>query len=258
MPVNIPELVKEKPLLMGILNITPDSFSDGGKYFNLENAVNHAKELIKSGFHIIDVGGESTRPGAELISEDEEIRRVIPAIQEIIKLKKIVSIDTYKSKVAKAALEAGADLINDVSGLTMDEEMVNVAREFNCPIVIMHNEGIPARKDVVYNVSTSSETIVNKIVSWLQKQTNYAIKNGIKKENIIIDPGIGFGKTPEENFFIIENLFEFKSLGFPILIGPSRKSFIKAIHGEDTDIEKKSKEIVDLCIRNGADIVRIH
>lgn len=264
MPVNIPELVKKKPLFMGILNVTPDSFSDGGKYFNLENAINHAKELINSWFHIIDVGGESTRPGAELISEDEEIKRVIPAIEILHRdvacsaSTCTISIDTYKSKVAKAALEAGAGIINDVSGLTMDENMVNVAKEFNCPIVIMHNEGIPARKDVVYNVSTNSKTTVNKIIQWLTKQTSYAIENGIKKENIIVDPGIGFGKTPEENLFIIENLFEFKSLGFPILIGPSRKSFIKAIYGENTDLEKKSKEIIDLCIKNGADIVRGH
>jgi dihydropteroate synthase len=258
MPVNIPELVKKKPLFMSILNITPDSFSDGGKYFDLENAINHAKELINSGFHIIDVGGESTRPGALLITEAEEIKRVLPVIEYIRRdaARSVstctISIDTYKSKVAKAALEAGAEIINDVSGLTMDKEMVNVAKDFNCPIVIMHNEGIPARKDVVYNVS------IDQIIQWLKKQTDYAMENGIKKENIIIDPGIGFGKTTEENLFIIENLSKFKSLGFPILIGPSRKSFIKAIYGEDADIEKKSKEIVDLCIKNGADIVRVH
>lgn len=245
---------------MGILNITPDSFSDGGKYFSPEDAINHAKKLITSEFHIIDVGGESTRPGAELISEEEEMKRAIPIIHEISKIKAsyppfLISIDTYKSKVAKAALEAGADIINDVSGLTMDKEMVNIARDFNCPIIIMHNNGVPAHRNIARNISTNT---IKEIISWLQKQTNYAIENGIRKENIIIDPGIGFGKTPEEDLSIIENLEELKTLGYPILIGHSKKSFIKKIYGENIDIDLKTKELTNLALKNGANIIRVH
>lgn len=260
MPTSILELTNKSPVLMGILNITTDSFSDGGKYFNLEDAVSHAKELINNGFHILDVGGESTRPGANPVSEEEEIKRVIPVIHEISKIRTsyppfLISIDTYKSKVAKAALEAGADIINDVSGLTMDKEMVNVARDFNCPIIIMHNNGIPAQRSVVYKDSTN---IIEEIISWLSKQTNYAIENGIKRENIIIDPGIGFGKTPEEDLSIIENLQELKFLGYPILIGHSKKSFIKKIYGKNVDIGLKTKELTDLAVKNGANIIRVH
>lgn len=281
MSTNILGLTSKNPLLMGILNITTDSFSDGGKYFKLEDAIKHAEELINSGFHIIDVGGESTRPGATPISEEEEISRVVPVIHEISRIREerkkgrgetinqesqfpnppiphllfLISIDTYKSKVAKAALEAGADIINDVSGLTMDKEMVSVARDFNCPVIIMHNDGIPARRNITNNTSTDK---IKEIISWLKKQTNYAIENGIKKENIIIDPGIGFGKTPEEDLCIIENLQELKALGYPILIGHSKKSFIKKIYGENTDIDLKTKELTDLAVKNGANIIRVH
>lgn len=261
---------------MSILNVTPDSFSDGGKYLNIEDAIKHADELIKSGVDIIDIGGESTRPGAVLISEEEELKRVIPVIYELTKnvsasrrnsepAKEIlISIDTYKSNVAQLAINAGAKIINDVSGLTMDPDMVNVAAKNNCPIVIMHNEGIPATKPepVVRRTGESAnwrkrDEVIQQIYAWLKKQTNYAIKNGVKKENIIIDPGLGFGKTPEEDFYIIQNLSEFKSLGYPILIGPSHKSFIRKLF-PDSDIKAKSKEIIDLAIKNGANIVRMH
>lgn len=264
----ISDLVK-RPIIMGILNITPDSFSDGGKYFRIEDAVNHARELIKQGVDIIDIGGESTRPNARPISEEEELKRVVPVICELKKksLEILISIDTYKANVAQLALNVGARMINDVSGLTMDPEMIRVAREADCPIVIMHNRGIPATKPVDSeqwkverknrSLSTCDCPLIEEIHEWLQKQTNYAIANGVKRENIIIDPGIGFGKTAEEDFEIIKNLKEFKSLGFPILVGPSRKSFIKKLFG-DSDFEKKSKEMIDLAIRNGADIVRVH
>ena len=260
------ELLKtKKPLFMGVLNITPDSFSDGGKYFNLADAVKHAEELINSGVGIIDIGGESTRPGAEPVSEEEELRRVIPvvkhcrgAINRASTGHIIISIDTYKSKVAKAVLETGANMINDVSGLTMDPNMVHVAAKANCPIVIMHNTGIPATKPGCKGGSSPSPAIVlQEIYSWLQKQTQHAIDNNIKKENIIIDPGIGFGKSAEEDLFIIENLKEFKSLGFPILIGPSRKSFIRKLFGE-RNLEEKSKEMIKLAVKNGGDIIRMH
>lgn len=240
---------------MGILNITPDSFFDGGKYFQINDAIKHAEELLNRGVDIIDVGGESTRPGAKLISEEEELKRVIPVIYELKKRlpNVFISIDTYKSNVADLALKAGARIVNDVSGLTMDPGMIQIVRDANCPIVIMHNEGIPATR----NEKAKKNSILKTVYNWLQKQTDFAISNGIKKENIIIDPGIGFGKSAKENLYIIENLKEFKSLGFPILVGPSRKSFIKELFGEDK-IEIKAKEMVKLAIKNGADIVRVH
>jgi dihydropteroate synthase len=248
----------KKTLFMGILNITPDSFSDGGKYFDMENALNHTKKMIKNGVDIIDVGGESTRAGAKPVSEEEELKRIIPVIKEISSLitrhSLLISVDTYKSNVAKIALEAGADMINNVSGLTMDENMVNVAREAGCPIVIMHNKGIPATKP---GTRVKGNSIVEEVYNWLKKQTDYAIKNGVKKENIIIDPGLGFGKTPEEDMFLIEHLYEFKSLEFPILTGSSNKSFIRKLFPND-DFKIKNNEIVQLAIRNGANIIRMH
>ena len=273
--VKISDLVKKKkPLIMGILNVTPDSFSDGGKYFKLEDALKHTIELIKQGADIIDIGGESTRPGATLITEEEELKQVIPVICELCKItekvsanrrtgksaKKIsISIDTCKANVARAALEAGVDMINDVSGLTKDLDMVKVAAKYNCPIVIMHNRGIPATKPESENrrIRESSKKLIGEVYTWLQKQTNYAIKTGIKQENIIIDLGIGFGKTPEEDLALIKNLQEFKSLGFPILVGPSRKSFIRKLFG-DEDFENKNTEIIKLIIKNGVDILRVH
>ena len=224
---------------MSILNITPDSFSDGGKFFQIENAIKHVEHLIKNGTDI---------------SEEEELKRVIPVIYEMKKIFQgiFISIDTYKANVAQLALNAGAKMINDVSGLTMDPDMIHVAAKANCPVVIMHNRGIPATKP-----DTASCQIIPEIYTWLKRQTDQAITNGIKKENIIIDPGLGFGKTAEENLLLIENLKEFKLLGFPVLVGPSRKSFIKNLFpGEN--IEKKSKEIIELAVKNGADIVRIH
>ncbi len=247
-------LLMKKIVLMGILNITPDSFLDGGKYFQIEDAIKHAEELVKNKVDIIDIGGESTRPGAEYVSEEEELKRVIPVIYELKKrLPNIfISIDTYKSNVAQLAINAGAKMINDVSGLTIDPDMVHVAAKANCPIVIMHNDGIPATKPNKIN-----ENLLKEVSNWLKKQTQYAIDNGIKKENIIIDPGLGFGKTADEDLYLINNLKEFKSLGFPVLVGPSRKSFIKKIFPND-DIDVKTKEIIDLTVTNGADIIRVH
>ncbi len=249
----ISDLVK-KPIVMGILNITPDSFSDGRKYFQIEDAIKHTEKLIENGVDIIDIGGESTRPGAELISEEEELKRVIPIIYEVKKRFPdiFISIDTYKSNVAQLALNAGARMINDVSGLTMDPDMVHVAAKANCPIVIMHNKGIPATKP-----NESNKNIIREVYTWLKKQAQHTIGNGVKKENIIIDPGLGFGKTVEEDLCLIENLREFKSLGFPILVGPSRKSFIKKLFPEE-NLEKKSKEMIELAVKNGVDILRVH
>ena len=261
----ISDLIKSKrPIVIGILNITPNSFSDGGKYFQIEDALKHAEKLIHEGIDIIDIGGESTRPDADYVSEEEELKRVIPVIYELKKRspEMLISIDTYKANVARLAINAGARIINDVSGLTMDPDMVHVAAKVNCPIVIMHNMGIPATKlisgeDCRGGSVTRPAKGLQEVYRWLKKQTQYAIGNGIKKENIIIDPGLGFGKTPEEDLYLIKSLKEFKSLGFPILVGPSRKSFIKKLFPNNA-LEVKSKEVIELAINNGADIVRVH
>ena len=245
-----------QPIIMGILNVTPDSFSDGGKYLQSKDAIKQVEKLIDSGANIIDIGGESTRPGAVLISEEEELKRVIPVIYEIRKIFPdiLISIDTYKSNVAQLAVNAGINMINDVSGLTMDPHMGKVAASANCPIVIMHNTGIPATKPPEDELeSWRTGKMINEICKWLKKQINYAIKNGIKKENIIIDPGIGFGKSAREDLILIKNLKEFKSLDCPMLVGVSRKSFMKKLFSED-----KTKEMTELAIKNGADIVRVH
>lgn len=256
------EILKtKKPLIMGILNVTPDSFSDGGKYFQVEDAIKHAEELIKNGIDIVDIGGESTRPGAITVSEEEELRRVLPIIvacrdiaDNIHTTKILISIDTYKSNVARKSIEAGANIINDVSGLTKDLNMIHVAKELDCSLVIMHNKGIPATKP---DNRQQTINIVNEVYNWLNKQTQYAIDNGVDSNNIIIDPGIGFGKTREEDMELVENLTVFKSLGFPILVGTSRKSFIKELFGKEI-FEGKNKEIIELCAKNGADIIRVH
>ena len=258
-PLNFKKWCKnpDKTLIMGVLNITPDSFSDGGKYFSKNAAIKHALKLINEGSDIIDVGGESTRPGASPLTIEEEITRVIPVIKEIRKLSKniLISIDTYKSEVAKEAVKYGANIINDISGLVMDDRMVHIAAELDVPVIIMHLKGTP----MDMQVNPTYENLISEITEFLRTQIQYALKNGVKKHNIIIDPGIGFGKTIEHNFKIIANLEKFKKIGFPILIGPSRKSFIGNLLKLPLDkrLEGTAASIA-IGIVNGARIVRVH
>lgn len=258
-PLNFKKWCKnpDKTLIMGVLNITPDSFSDGGKYFSKNAAIKHALKLINEGSDIIDVGGESTRPGASPLTIEEEITRVIPVIKEIRKLSKniLISIDTYKSEVAKEAVKYGANIINDISGLVMDDRMVHIAAELDVPVIIMHLKGTP----MDMQVNPTYENLISEITEFLRTQIQYALKNGVKKHNIIIDPGIGFGKTIEHNFKIIANLEKFKKIGFPILIGPSRKSFIGNLLKlpPDKRLEGTAASIA-IGIVNGARIVRVH
>ncbi len=218
----------QKTAIMGILNITPNSFYDGGKYLNLSDAVKRAEKMLEDGADIIDIGGESTRPGAEPVPEEEEIERVIPVIKELRKQlgdKFLISIDTYKSKVAKMALDEGADIVNDISGLGFDKNMVKVIAEYDCPVVINHIKGKPQnmQKKVYYS------DVVAEIIDYFERRIEYALENGVRKDRLIIDVGIGFGKYVEHNIEIIKRLREFKVLGLPQLIGISRKSFIGAI-----------------------------
>ncbi|RKX62146.1 MAG: dihydropteroate synthase [Thermodesulfobacteriota bacterium] len=215
------------PYFVGILNVTPDSFSDGGKYLNLKSALNRAKELLEEGAEIIDVGGESTRPFSDPVPEEEELKRVIPVIKTIKKEfpDSIISIDTYKSKVAEEALKAGANIVNDISALRFDSNMIEVIKDFNCPIIIMHMQGNPK----TMQINPTYKDVVKEVKEFLQKRIEFLVEKGIPFENIIIDPGIGFGKTFKHNLQILKNLESFQELNRPILIGHSRKSFIGEI-----------------------------
>ncbi|MBI88951.1 MAG: dihydropteroate synthase [Candidatus Marinimicrobia bacterium] len=242
---------------MGILNVTPDSFSDGGKYLNVDKALSHCRNLIKDGADIIDIGGESTKPGSELISPEEEIERVIPVLKKIQSFSKdtIISIDTTKSKVAKKAIEFGADIINDVSGLSFDAKMSEVVSDYDVHIIIMHMKGTPKNMQI----NPKYDFLINEISSFFNEKIKMAINSGIKKDRIIIDPGIGFGKTINHNFQILNKLNDFSAFGLPIMIGPSRKSFIGLTLDLPIDerIEGTSASVT-AGIMNGARIVRVH
>ncbi len=242
---------------MGILNVTPDSFSDGGRFTRVNIAVDHAINMIDDGAHIIDIGGESTRPGSVPVSEDEECERILPVIESIKKInsKITISIDTYKASVAKRAIEAGADMVNDISGLTFDSNMLPLLSGKDIPVIIMHINGKPKtmQNNPVY------DDLIEDIKSFLYHQSKVAEESGIKKDHIILDPGIWFGKTFDNNFTLLRRLDEICSLGYPIMIGPSRKAFIGDVLDLPTDdrIEGTLATIV-AGIMNGAKIVRVH
>jgi dihydropteroate synthase len=246
----------KETLLMGILNVTPDSFSDGGLFFNKEKAVAHGLKLVEEGAHLIDVGGESTRPGSKPLPLEEELRRVIPVIESLKREVNIpISIDTYKSTVAKRALEAGAEIINDISGLHFDPDLAHVAAREDVPIVLMHIRGTPEtmQRDVHYN------SLFSEIIQYLRKSIQTAESAGLDPEQIIIDPGIGFGKTMEDNLLIIKNLQEFKILGKPILLGTSRKNFIgKVLNAEVNERLEGTLSSIAIGVLNGAHIIRCH
>jgi dihydropteroate synthase len=247
----------KKTYIMGILNVTPDSFSDGGLYFNKDKAVQHALKLVEEGADIIDIGGESTRPGSEPVSAEEEIRRTVPVIKAISKEIKIpISIDTYKSEVARCALDAGAAIVNDISGLRFDPEMPKVVAKYGVPAIIMHIKGRP--KDMQQN--PFYEALIPEIMNYLRISIGLANKFGIPDDKIIIDPGIGFGKTFEHNLEIIKNLKELTFLGKPIAIGVSRKAFIGKILGDIPSSERLegTAAAVAISIFNGVNIVRVH
>ena len=243
-------------LIMGILNMTPDSFSDGGQFKSHDKAIDHALKMVEEGANIIDIGGESTRPGAESVQLEEELSRTIPII-EAIRLKSdcLISIDTYKSKVAKAALAAGADMVNDISGLTFDHNMASLVAERNVPVIIMHIKGKPG--DMQKN--PNYDNLIKEIKAFFEVQIAIAKKAGIDSGNIILDPGIGFGKRLEDNFEIIRELGQISTMGYPVLLGPSRKSFIGFTL--DLPIEERIEGTlasITAGVINGARIVRVH
>lgn len=241
---------------MGIVNCTPDSFSDGGQFKTPYDAAEHAVKLIKEGADIIDIGGESTRPGSDPVSESEELERVIPVVELIRKeCDAWISIDTCKANVARIAVEAGADMINDISGLRFDPNMAGVAATVDVPVVAMHILGNPKtmQENPVY------EDVVRTVFDYFSERIESLVNQGIKMENIIIDPGIGFGKTTEHNLSMLNNLGELCKLDRPIMVGPSRKSFLGNILGLDVENRLEgSAAAVALSIKNGAHIVRVH
>src|SRR3989339_881060 len=242
--------------VMGILNVTPDSFYDGKRYNTTELAVNHALKMIEEGADIIDVGGESTRPGAYPISEAEELKRVIPLIKMLSKqTRKPISIDTYKASVAEKAVDAGASIINDIGGLLMDKHMAKVAAGAKVPVIIMHKKGKPR----TMQKNPIRKNVMSEIISYLQKSISRAGNAGIDEDKIILDPGIGFGKTLHQNLEILKRLREFKTMGFPILIGTSRKKFIGTILKLSTR-ERLYGTLATLAVAvmNAAHIVRVH
>jgi dihydropteroate synthase len=246
-----------KTYIMGILNVTPDSFYDGSLYFDKERAIEHAFRMEYEGADIIDVGGESTRPGSEAISVEEEIRRVIPVIETLAKRIKVpISIDTYKSAVAEAAISAGASIVNDISGLRFDPKMPEVVAKNEVPVVIMHIKGTP--KDMQKN--PTYKALIPEIMDYLREGITIARNAGIPDDKIIIDPGIGFGKTVEHNLEIIKRLNEFTGFEKPILLGPSRKSFIGKTLGDlpVTERLEGTAAAVAIGIFNGANIIRVH
>lgn len=236
----------KKQCIMGILNVTPDSFSDGGKYVDVGRAVEHAYKMVEDGADIIDIGGESSRPGCEPVSEDEELRRVIPVVKRLAKeLSVPLSIDTYKSSVARACLEEGVCIVNDISGLR-DPVMAKVVAQYSVPVVVMHMPGMPkTMKSYAFH-----DDPVNEVKKYLEERVRYAHELGIQQ--VVIDPGFGFGKNPEQNYAILTRLSEFQSLECPILLGPSRKLFC------DGKKMLSRLEIVCRCVKSGAHILRVH
>ncbi len=252
------------PLIMGIINVTPDSFSDGGKFISPQSAVEHGKEMVRQGAHILDIGGESTRPFSDPVSEEEQINRVIPVIKELSETVHVpISIDTTSAKVAEAALDAGASIINDISALRMDKFMAPLAAKTGVPLILMHMKGSPKdmQLDPIY------ENLVGEIITFFQDAIQRAQSGGVRRSQLILDPGIGFGKTVAHNLTLVSHVDRFFALDLPILVGHSRKAFIrktvKPSNQEDMApdhplVETGTQAIVSTLAIKGVHIIRVH
>jgi dihydropteroate synthase len=254
----------KRTCIMGVLNVTPDSFSDGGKFFSLDDAVGQGHKLFEDGADLLDIGGESTRPFSDPVSEEEEIQRVVPVIETLSKRIPIpISIDTTKAGVAEQAIKAGASMINDVSSLSFDPKMANVAVDYGVPVILMHMLGNPK----TMQIEPYYDDLINEIKTFFENAIDQAENKGISRLKIIIDPGIGFGKTVGHNLLLIQRLHKFKTLKVPIMIGTSRKAFIRKllknntgeeVNADSTMVESGTQASVAAAILNGADIVRVH
>lgn len=249
-------LAQDRTLIMGVLNVTPDSFSDGGEFLSPLPAIEHAYKMIEEGADIIDIGGESSRPGSDPVSIDEEINRILPIIEELIdNISVPLSIDTYKSKVAKKALKLGVEIVNDISGLRSDPEMGKIISEYKAYVIIMHMKGTPKnmQDDPKY------DNLLGEIIEFFNRQIQFAVNSGIQKTRIILDPGIGFGKRIADNFVLLNSLKMLADLGYPLLVGPSRKSFIGLTLKLPPNQRVEGTSVaVTASILNGAKIVRVH
>ncbi|WP_352169500.1 dihydropteroate synthase [Proteiniborus sp. MB09-C3] len=240
----------ERTYIMGILNVTPDSFSDGGDFVSIDNAIARAKEMLEQGADIIDIGGESSRPGHTNISSEEEMKRVIPVIKRLSKeTKAIISLDTIRSEVAEEGIKNGVHIINDIWGLQRDSDMVKIAAKYNTPVIVMHNQ----------NGTEYKGDMIDEIKRFLKESIRIALESGLQEDRIILDPGIGFGKTSEQNMALMSRLREIRDLGYPVLLGTSRKSMI----GKILDLPPKERVEGTLTttvigIMQGIDIVRVH
>ena len=246
------------PVVVGILNVTPDSFSDGADFLDPEAAAEHAATMLDEGAGILDLGGESTRPGSDPVSQEEELRRVIPVIERVLTVRQeaVISVDTYRAGTAAAAIEAGARIINDVTALRGDPRMASVVKEADCPVIFMHMQGEPKtmQREPHY------EDVVREVRDFLTRRAEYAVAAGIGPENVIVDPGIGFGKNLEHNLTLLRNLDAIVDLGFPVLIGASRKTFIGRITGVQEARKRAFGTVATtvLAYERGATFFRVH
>lgn len=244
-------------MIMGVINATPDSFSDGGSFLDPTAACDHGLRLVAEGADILDIGGESTRPGAQSVSANEEMRRVLPVIRSIRETSQVlISIDTSKAEVARAALDAGADIINDVTGLQGDPEMAKVAAEAGSGVVVMHMQGTPR----TMQMAPKYHDVVSEVGDFFRHALNHAVGSGIDPMTIALDPGIGFGKTPEHNSALLRHLTQFHELGRPLLVGVSRKSFLGWIAGSSQMEDRfwPGVALTSFCRERGARILRVH
>ena len=246
----------ERPLLMGIVNVTPDSFFDGGRFCDPQRAVAHALRLVEEGADLLDIGAESTRPGALPVDEQEERRRLVPVVAAVAKAVSVpISVDTSKAEVAKAAVDAGAIMVNDVTALRGDSAMVGVVAQAGVALVLMHMQGTP---DIMQHAPRYDD-VVGEVAQFLAERVRYAIDQGVARDRIVVDPGIGFGKTLGHNLDLLANLRVFAELGYPVLVGPSRKGFIGQL--TDQSVEARgwgTAGVVALAVEQGANILRVH
>ncbi|WP_437188139.1 dihydropteroate synthase [Planctomicrobium sp. SH668] len=242
--------------IMGIVNVTPDSFSDGGSWNETTAAVDHALKLAEAGADVLDIGGESTRPGSDFISVDEELSRVVPVIEQLAGRTEVpISIDTTKAAVAKAALEAGAAIVNDISGLTFDAEMPKVCAESNCGVILMHTQGTPK----TMQLNPQYDEVVTEVRDWLRTRCETLAERGISPERMMVDPGIGFGKTAQHNLELLTHVAEFRRFGRPVLIGHSRKGFLKSLLNRPVDERLAGTIGVSIALaQQRADLIRVH
>jgi dihydropteroate synthase len=246
----------DRPLVMGIVNVTPDSFFDGGQYYDPQRAVAHALRLVAEGADLLDIGAESTRPGALPVDEHEERRRLLPVVSAVARAVSVpISVDTSKAEVARAALDAGAVMVNDVTALRGDGAMVDVVAEAGAGLVVMHMQGIPE----TMQQAPHYDDVVGDVAQFLAERSRFAMDHGVERDRIVLDPGIGFGKTLTHNLDLLANLHAFTELGFPLLVGPSRKGFIGQLTHQSVDARAwGTAAVIALAVQQGARILRVH